>query len=289
MAKIVSDLIFDIGLYDGDDTAYYLHQGYRVVAVDANPYMIEGGKQRFAAEIKAGRLTLVNHAISTSGGEVVRFHVSDVPSWSSVHEAAASRNGTGFKAVEVSTVRIDRLFEEHGVPYYLKVDIEGNDRLVLAGLSREFQPKYVSAESECQGDKAVLTEEESIENLELLHKAGYTRFKMIRQGDFSAVRATKLGKFLQRLANSATHGRMKNTPVISALGAPFSDRAVVEKIGYDFFKNDSGSGPWGEQLPGRWMDYATARRVYLEGRRAYFAQPVTPDAFSYWFDWHATY
>ena len=108
MAKIVSDLIFDIGLYDGDDTAYYLHQGYRVVAVDANPYMIEGGKQRFAAEIKAGRLTLVNHAISTSGG-VTRVVGSgynrttmrtEAILWTRATPCAADFNGTGGLTVQ---------------------------------------------------------------------------------------------------------------------------------------------------------------------------------------------
>jgi hypothetical protein len=29
--------IFDIGMYDGAESAYYLQSGYRVVAVEANP------------------------------------------------------------------------------------------------------------------------------------------------------------------------------------------------------------------------------------------------------------
>jgi hypothetical protein len=33
-----SDLIYDVGLLDGADTAYYLFRGFRVVAVDANPF-----------------------------------------------------------------------------------------------------------------------------------------------------------------------------------------------------------------------------------------------------------
>jgi hypothetical protein len=30
-------LIFDIGMHDGSDTAFYLHQGYAVVGVEADP------------------------------------------------------------------------------------------------------------------------------------------------------------------------------------------------------------------------------------------------------------
>ena len=35
MMEARSDLIYDVGLYDGGDTAYYLFRGYNVVAVDA--------------------------------------------------------------------------------------------------------------------------------------------------------------------------------------------------------------------------------------------------------------
>jgi FkbM family methyltransferase len=286
MATVNSDLIYDVGLFDGDDTAYYLHQGYRVLSIDANPNMIERAKQRFAKELQAGRLTLLNRAISPTGG-MIRFHVSEVPEWSSVFVAVASRNGTPYREVEVATTRIDEVFEQYGVPHYLKIDIEGNDRLCLMGLSPQMRPKYVSAESECQGDKAELTEEECIENLDLMHKAGYTRFKMIRQSDFTATRTSGSATFLKRLAISMTHGRLQSVPMLSTIGAPFSDRAAVDRIGYPF-KNGS-SGPWGEDLPGSWLDYPTARRTYLEGRRAYFADPEKHTAFSYWFDWHATY
>lgn len=286
MAPAAKDLIYDVGLFDGDDTAYYLHQGFRVVSVDANPNMIERAKQRFAKELEAGRLTLLNYAISPQPG-VVRFHVSEVPEWSSVHVAIANRHGTPYQEVEVPTARISEIFAKHGMPYYLKIDIEGNDRLVLAGLDPQERPKFVSAESECQGDKPELTEADAIENLELLQKAGYTRFKMIFQTDFTSVRPGAFGKFGKRLAISMTHGRLSKFPLMKTLGGPFSDRTKIDRLGYDF-KNGS-SGPWGEQLPGDWMDYQTAREVYLSGRRDLFAEPGKNAAFSYWFDWHATY
>jgi FkbM family methyltransferase len=281
-----SDLIYDIGLFDGDDTAYYLHQGNRVVSVDANPNMIERAKQRFSKELSQGRLTLCNYAISMEEG-AVRFNVSDVPEWSSVYVSIASRNGTPYREVEVPTTRIGSLFEKHGLPYYVKIDIEGNDRLVLMGIDPKNKPQFISAESECQGDKAELTEEECIENLDLMHKAGYTRFKMIYQTDFTAVRPSGAGAFFKQLTTSMTHGRLNKLPLLGSVGSAFSDRAHIDRLGYEF--KSGSSGPWGKDLPGDWMDYQTARRVYLEGRKAYFAQPDRPAAFSYWFDWHATY
>ena len=33
-------LIFDIGMYDGSDTRYYLNEGFRVLAIEANPVLV---------------------------------------------------------------------------------------------------------------------------------------------------------------------------------------------------------------------------------------------------------
>ena len=37
----VENLVFDIGLNRGQDTANYLAKGYNVVAVEANPELVE--------------------------------------------------------------------------------------------------------------------------------------------------------------------------------------------------------------------------------------------------------
>ena len=42
-----SRLILDLGMNNGDDTAYYLTRGFRVVALDANPALCEGARKRF--------------------------------------------------------------------------------------------------------------------------------------------------------------------------------------------------------------------------------------------------
>ena len=40
---ISSDLVFDLGLDNGDDTSFYLAKGLRAVAVEANPELVEAG------------------------------------------------------------------------------------------------------------------------------------------------------------------------------------------------------------------------------------------------------
>ena len=41
-----TDLVFDIGMNNGDDTAYYLHRGFRVVAVEADPILCAAATTR---------------------------------------------------------------------------------------------------------------------------------------------------------------------------------------------------------------------------------------------------
>ena len=49
--------MYDVGMHNGNDAAFYLHQGYRVVAIEADPVFVEQAKWRFAQEIREGRLT----------------------------------------------------------------------------------------------------------------------------------------------------------------------------------------------------------------------------------------
>ena len=38
-------LIFDIGMYDGSDTRYYLNEGFRVLAIEANPVLVQRARE----------------------------------------------------------------------------------------------------------------------------------------------------------------------------------------------------------------------------------------------------
>ena len=51
-----SNLIFDIGCNNGDDTDFYLRKGFKVVALDADKSLCDEVSKRFVAEIKSGQL-----------------------------------------------------------------------------------------------------------------------------------------------------------------------------------------------------------------------------------------
>ena len=38
-------LIYDIGMYDGSDTRYYLNEGFRVLAIEENPVLVKRARE----------------------------------------------------------------------------------------------------------------------------------------------------------------------------------------------------------------------------------------------------
>ena len=52
-------LIFDVGAHKGEDTTFYLKKGFKVIAVEANPALAQGLRDRFQWAIEPGQLTVV--------------------------------------------------------------------------------------------------------------------------------------------------------------------------------------------------------------------------------------
>lgn len=165
-------LIVDLGMNNGDDTAYYLRQGFRVVAVDANPALVETAQTRFAREIAEGRLVVLNRALSAEAGAVTFYVNTDNDHWSSIDVGWAGREGSHCQAISIATVSLRDIFANYGVPYYLKIDIEGADHIALAQLGQELVlPTYVSVE-DCRF---------GFEYISVLETAGYKSFKLSDQ------------------------------------------------------------------------------------------------------------
>jgi FkbM family methyltransferase len=171
-------LVYDVGMHNGEDTAAYLSQGFRVAAIEANPVLVEEAERRFAEPTAAGRLILVNAAVSDHEG-VTGFYVCREPSdaWSTTEEDVARYRerefGARFEEIEVPALRFEQVLSEHGVPHYLKIDIEGADVLCLKALHEfEHRPHFVSLE---------IMREHAYEDLCHLIALGYSRFKLVKQ------------------------------------------------------------------------------------------------------------
>jgi FkbM family methyltransferase len=133
-AIIVKMLVFDVGMHNGNDTAYYLSLGHQVVAVEANPALCDLACTRFSAELTAGRLVLEQVAIAPMTGETPFYVTVGKNEWSSLDRIMASRSGHATTEVTVQAAPMSDLFCRHGISYYLKIDIERGDWVCLDAL-----------------------------------------------------------------------------------------------------------------------------------------------------------
>lgn len=172
-------LIFDVGAHKGEDTDFYLEKGFRVVSVEANAQLAQGLRERFATALVSGRLTIVEAAVAEHEGEIEFFQNEDVSVWGTIYPNWAERNagmGTRSIKVKVRAVTFDSLLREHGIPYFLKVDIEGADMLCVSALeSVSTKPRFVSVEATKTSWKNLVAE------FNVFRRLGYTRFKVVNQ------------------------------------------------------------------------------------------------------------
>lgn len=177
----MSDLIYDIGSHKGEDSHFYLAKGFRVVAVDADPRMCAAAAERLRAYVESGQLQVVCAAIADAPGRRP-FFTSSKSEWSTTVRQWDEQNSLrGSTSVETSVdaITLAQLVGTYGEPFYMKIDIEGMDRAVLASLERtSAQPKYISIESAFPRDA-------SFKNIKrefhALARLGYDRFKIVPQ------------------------------------------------------------------------------------------------------------
>lgn len=172
---MIGDLIFDLGLHTGQDTEFYLKKGFRVVAIEANPLLVREAEQRFQREVESGQLILLNIGIGLAAGTFPFYVHRELSHWSSFDFEIGTTRGD-YDIIEVDMIPLSNVMEQYGVPYYVKIDIEGMDLIALKSL-RAFsdRPKYVSAEN---GPPEMLRE---------MVDMGYSSFKFINQKNISEI------------------------------------------------------------------------------------------------------
>jgi len=149
-AGSVKKVIYDFGANNGDDIPYYLKKADVVVAVEANPALCRQIEKRFPGEIREGRLAVENCVVAgdEDATEVAfylhkRHHVLG-----QLGEPDASVIGD-YDRVTLASRPVKQIIERHGAPYYIKIDIEGFDDVLLEQLLRNgVRPPYISAESQ---------------------------------------------------------------------------------------------------------------------------------------------
>jgi FkbM family methyltransferase len=142
-------LCFDIGAHVGNRSLAFQRLGCRVVAVEPQPDFA-----RFLRHLFKHRpgIVLEEVAIAAEPGEVELFVSAATPTVTTASRSFIDGVAAipSFQAVQwaepvrVPALTLDQLVARHGLPDFLKLDIEGLEEAALAGLSRA--PRLVSFE-----------------------------------------------------------------------------------------------------------------------------------------------
>jgi FkbM family methyltransferase len=279
-----SKLIIDVGANDGNDTGYYLGLGYSVVAIEADPALAGGLRERFVREIGARRLTVVNAAVMEEDREEMVFFVSTDNTESSLIRLMAERSGLSAQIL-VAGRSLCSLFSEYGVPWYCKIDIEGYDPAAVRGMSScSSRPAYISCEGTGQPIGEIIGDERILYTaLDALAAQGYRWFKLVDQE--SLLLLTDAGHY-DRLHRWPVRIRTKVERWTGWVTPRCNNRLWIARRGMP--EAGSVSGPFGEALSGDWADYAVTRQRMLRHFSHYYQYTKNKENI-FWVDIHGKY
>ena len=128
--------VFDIGANVGDKSVVFSEHADSVLCVEADPMIARGLKSRF---IFRKRVTVRNVAVGAAVGTATLFRKNHSgfstlsEKWS---QAVLAQGVVDNGRVDVPVTTLDLLMDEHGIPDYLKIAIEGHELPAVRGLNR---------------------------------------------------------------------------------------------------------------------------------------------------------
>jgi FkbM family methyltransferase len=217
------DLVYDIGAHIGQDSEFYLKKGFRVIVIEADPSLAAAIQARLSP-YPAERWVLLTEGIGAVSGKLPFYLNHTFSEWNSFREDHGTRGGQ-FEVIAIPVRHISDVLAAYGVPYFMKLDVEGWELPLLQSLrDTGVRPRYISSElGNAEQNYALGT-------IDCLESMGYKRFKLVSQA--YDVPGFKLPK-------------------------PGLEGAWVE---HEFVRDSSG--PFGEEAPGDWLDAEAARQAW---------------------------
>lgn len=137
------EIIYDIGANKGQNIEYFLLNSKKVIALEPiNELCLQIGRN-FQQSVRTGELKILNFAVVDNENiTTMDFYLNNYKSW----ESSLVKNDK-FEKIKVNATSLKKLFNEHGHPDFLKIDIEGYDIELLKYMaSKSILPNYLSLE-----------------------------------------------------------------------------------------------------------------------------------------------
>jgi FkbM family methyltransferase len=187
------DLVFDVGANHGRMSEAFLELGARVVAIEPNPTLADTVRRRYAHRLAAVEQVAVGAEPATMELHLGLHDGHSTLSTEWIDAAPTQDRFGGSVSVEVTTM--DALIERHGRPAFVKIDVEGFEDQVLAGLSERVE--HLSLEYQCAAPEIA---ERCLQRLSAL---GFTQFDITEVQERPRLEWTDADGIRQRLAQHA--------------------------------------------------------------------------------------
>ena len=134
------ELVFDVGAHVGDRVASFRRLGARIVAVEPQPALVRVLKLLYG---RRADVAIEPVAVGRAIGATSMMINSDNPtvSTASPEFVSAARDAQGWEtqrwtqSMSVQVTTLDALIGRHGLPVFIKIDVEGFEEEALQGLS----------------------------------------------------------------------------------------------------------------------------------------------------------
>jgi FkbM family methyltransferase len=141
-------IVFDIGANVGQTTDEFLEGYDKIICFEPNPNLITLLKTKFNGNSKV----IIEELALSDKNEIKTFNISNADVLSTFSDdwmfnSRFTNNTYNWNTkIDVKTITLDEVIDKYGIPYFIKVDVEGYEYEVFKGLSKLLNNTYFAFE-----------------------------------------------------------------------------------------------------------------------------------------------